>query len=89
MNSYDYGRALGFHNKALEIIAKIYGEYHPLMATSYANIGRIYYILGEKDKALEYFTKTLAILEKVDGEDHPDTIAVKEKINELLSLNEE
>lgn len=42
-------------------------------ATSYNNIGRLYYNMGEYSKALEYYEKALKIREQIFGSEHPYT----------------
>ena len=69
-----------YYQKALKIRKKIFGIKHPDTATSYNNIGSIYYNQGDYAKALEYYQKALEIFEKVLGTDHPNTILVRENI---------
>ena len=69
----DYNKALEFHFKALAIYEKVLGVEHSNTATSYNNIGIVYYCLDDYDKALEYFNKALAIYEKILGVEHADT----------------
>ena len=45
---------------------------HPVIATSYSNVGCTYGELGDRKKALEYLLKALAIREKVLPENHHD-----------------
>ena len=68
----DYAKALEYHTKALAIFEKVFGSEHPDVATSYNNIGYVYYRQGDYAKALEFYTKALAIKEKVYGSEHPD-----------------
>ena len=42
------------------------------MATTYDNIGVVFYLLGNYEKALENCRKALSIREAVLGEHHPD-----------------
>ena len=58
---------------------------HPDLATSYNNIGVVYYHKGDYESALDYFQKALAIREKVLGVDHPRTIYVRNNIEETKS----
>jgi len=46
--------------------------------------GRIYYILGEYDKAIEYYEKTLKIILSTLGENHPNTAIVYNNIGLVL-----
>ena len=43
------------------------------IATSYNNVGAVYFRLGDYENALEYCIKALAISEKIFGSEHPDT----------------
>ena len=58
---------------AMKIYEATLGEEHHNTATSYNNIGMVYYRQGNYDKALEYCLKDLAVQEKVHGTEHPDT----------------
>ena len=72
-----------YYTKSLEIYLSIFGENHPNVATSYSNIGLIYYNQGDYSKALEYFEKSYAILEKFLQDDHPAMIKIQEAIKEI------
>ncbi|MBO5839003.1 MAG: tetratricopeptide repeat protein [Bacteroidales bacterium] len=72
-NLGEYGKALEYYFKALEITKDVLGEKHTDTANSYNNIGVVYANLGEYDKALEFFNKALEIQKDVLGENHPDT----------------
>ncbi len=65
-------RSLYYHQKALVILKKIFGEEHPDVANSYNNIGVSLGDLGRYEEALEYLQKALVIQKKVFGEEHPD-----------------
>ncbi len=52
---------------------ELYGNENTDTATSYNNIGLVYYSQGDYAKALEYYFKALEIWEKVLGKEHPDT----------------
>ena len=43
--------------KALDIQERLFPGYHPSKASSYNNIGTIYYAMGDLNKSIEYFTK--------------------------------
>ena len=75
-----YSDALKWHKKALVIREKVLGADHPDTATTYNNIGLVYYSLGDYEKALEWYEKALAIQEKVLGADHPVTAATYNNI---------
>ena len=68
-----YDRALELESQLMHLREELYGLEHPDTATSYNNIGIIYYYKGDYDRALEYYLKALVIQEKVLGEDHPYT----------------
>ena len=71
-----YDKALAYFEKALAIREKIQGTEHPDIATTYNNIGSVYWNRGKQgdyDKALEYYEKALKIREKVLGTEHPNT----------------
>jgi tetratricopeptide (TPR) repeat protein len=56
-----YDTALEYYNKSLKIIIESLRPNHPNIATSYNNIGLIYYNKGEYDTALDYYNKSLKI----------------------------
>ena len=58
--------------RSLEISKSIYGEHHPGVATSYNNIGFVYYAQGDYSRALEMYERSLEIRKSVYGEHHPD-----------------
>ena len=71
-----YDKALEYYFKALAISETVLGTEHPDTATTYNNIGSVYWKRSRRDdydKALEYYFKALAIREKVLGTEHPDT----------------
>jgi len=73
---YKYGLykdAEAVYLRQIEFDEELYGKKHENTATSYNNIGSVYYSQGDYDKALEYHLKALAIREKVLGTEHPDT----------------
>ena len=71
-----YDKALEYYEKALAIRKKVLGTEHTSTATTYNNIGSVYWARGgqgDYDKALEYYEKALAIREKVLSTEHTDT----------------
>ncbi len=73
---YNYGRYIEAEKVYLRQIAlseELYGKDSTDTATSYNNIGLVYWKLGEYDKALEYYFKALKIKEKVLGIEHTST----------------
>jgi tetratricopeptide (TPR) repeat protein len=63
--------ALSYYEKSLEIRRKTLPANHPHLATSYNNIGNVYYNMGEYSKALSYYEKALEILQKTLPVNHP------------------
>ena len=78
-----WDKALEYYSRDLAICEKILGQEHPSTATSYGNIGAVYYNLGDYDKALEYYSKALAIYEKKLGKENPDTKSLYNCIADL------
>jgi tetratricopeptide (TPR) repeat protein len=68
----EYGRALDYHERAMAIRKKVYGEQHPDVATSLNNLGSAYDALGDNSKAISYYEQSLTIDEAVFGKEHPD-----------------
>ena len=56
----------------MEILLSVFGDKHPNVATSYNNIGYVYYNQGDYAQALEYYNKALEIRLSVFGDSHPD-----------------
>ena len=48
-----------YYQQSLAILKQVYGESHPIVATSYNNIGSIFDKQGDYAHALEYYQKTL------------------------------
>ena len=80
-----YDEALAYNEELLEIHEKILGRDHPDTATSYNNIGSVYYRKGDYDRALEYYMKDLEICGKILGKDHPDTAMSYNNIGNVYS----
>ena len=59
--------------RQIALSEELYGTGSTETATSYNNIGFVYYRQGDYAKALEYYFKALEISEKVLGKEHPDT----------------
>ena len=71
-----YDKALEYDEKAVVIRENVLGTEHPSTATTYNNIGLVYWKRGgqgDYDKALEYYEKALEIKEKVYGIEHTST----------------
>ena len=73
-----------YHFKALTIREKVLGTEHPDTATSYNNIGSVYYAQSDYDKALEYFNKACSTFEIVFGLEHPNTKVTLDWINSVI-----
>jgi tetratricopeptide (TPR) repeat protein len=73
-------KALEYFNKSLKIKPEVYGERNPDTATSYNNIGEVYYRLGEYEKALEYYNKAKKILLNFVDENHPNIKIMNDNI---------
>ena len=67
-----YNEAKEYHEKALIIYKKIFGEEHAGVASSYNNLGNDYQQLGQYNEAKEYHEKALIIRKKIFGEEHAD-----------------
>ena len=65
-----HNQAKEFHEKALMIRKKIFGEEHSSVATSYNNLAKVYYRIGEYNQAKELYEKALMIRKKIFGEEH-------------------
>ena len=55
------------------VLEKALGIDHPDTATSYNNIGTVYFARGNYGEALEWLEKALAVYVKVLGTEHPFT----------------
>jgi len=59
----DYKKSIEFTAKALEILLKIFGEGHLLVAMGYNNMGLAYFSLGQCEKGISYLEKALKFSE--------------------------
>ena len=74
LNKYGkYKEAEPVYLRLISLRERTQGKEHPDTATSYNNIGGVYYSQGDYTKALEYYFKALDIKEKVLGKEHPST----------------
>jgi len=89
-NLYDfngcYREAEPLFKQSLGIFRKIYGEYHPDVATSLDNLAKLYYEEGKNDEAESLYKQSLEITGKIYGEYHPDVAA---SLNNLAVLYDE
>ncbi len=81
--SGDYEKALEYYNMALDVRLKLLGPNNLDVAGTYGNIGGIYYTTGNLQKADEYYQKNLTIYKSILGEDNPQTIKVKNRLEEV------
>ena len=68
-----YKKAEKLYQMALTFCRDILGENHSYTATSYRNLGVIYYLQKEYKKAEELYEKSLKIQKDLLGENHEDT----------------
>ncbi|CAF4248092.1 unnamed protein product, partial [Rotaria sordida] len=67
----DYSKALEFYEKSHKIFEKALPPNHPSLASSYNNIGLVYYNMGGYSKALEFYEKSHKIYSKALPPNHP------------------
>ena len=79
----EYQKAKGFHERALMIRRRVFGENHYDVASSYNNLASVYYSLGEYDPAKDLHEKALMIRKKIFGKDHAN---VAGSYNNLASV---
>jgi tetratricopeptide (TPR) repeat protein len=53
----EYRKAIKYYEQALSIGKEVYGERHPVVATTLNNLGQAWANLGEYEKAIEYIQK--------------------------------
>ena len=68
----DYEDAMALYKRALDSAIEQFGENNSDVATSYNNIGLVYYNQGNYAQTLEYCNKALEIYLSVFGDSHPD-----------------
>lgn len=68
----DLKAALAAYAQNLLIERKLFSADHPCFASTYHNIGQVYYDLGDYSKALDYYKKALEIRKKSLPSNHPD-----------------
>lgn len=81
-NLGEYEKALEYYMKALAIREKVLGREHPDTATTYNNIGVLYYYMQDYVEAKQYLQKAYFILAKIFGNEHPYT----KKSNESVEI---
>ena len=70
----NYGEAMEYYTKTLEINKIIHGEMHSATAASYSKLGEIYHRRANYKEAIEFYSKSLEINRVIYGEQH-STIA--------------
>lgn len=83
----DFNQALKFHRRALEIRTRALGDVHPDIASSYNNIGCIYWQKGDYNKTFEYFLKAIEINDKIWSKGHPDTASIYNNIGGVYQIH--
>ena len=78
-----YKEAEPLFNQALEIRRKIYGEYHPSVASSLNNLAELYRKEGKYNEAEPLYKQSLEITRKIYGEYHP---YIATSLNNLAAL---
>ena len=81
----DYNNAMEYFQIALTSSLSFFGEENTHVATSYANIGSIYFSQGDYGRALEYQTKALEIQKKIFGDEHLDVAVSYTNIGSIYS----
>ncbi len=77
-----YLNAIEYHQRALSIDQRVYGERHLYVAIDLNNLGIVWSDLGKYEKAIEFHEQALSIYKEVYGERHPD---VADTLNNLGS----
>lgn len=74
---------LALYKEALSIQRKAFGEEHPALATTYANLGFVAAEDGKLEEAKAYTEKALKIRKAKLGEDHPLTFDVEDQLADI------
>ena len=67
-----YDQAKECHEKSLSITKAMYGEQHGDIATSYNNLGNVFWELHQYDQAKKYYEKSFRIRKDIYDENHSD-----------------
>ena len=70
-----YNQAKEYHEKSLAIRKEIYGEHHGDVATSYNDLGNVFWELHQYNQAKEYYEKSFSIRKDIYGERHSSDLA--------------
>jgi tetratricopeptide (TPR) repeat protein len=79
----EYSEALSFCKKAVALREKTLPLDHLDFATTYNNIGLVYYLMEDYSKALSFFERTLDIWQYSLPSNHPNIKAVQEMIEDI------
>lgn len=80
----DQQKALAFLQRARAIQEASLNPFHPTLATTYLNLGRVMKAHKGYDEALAMYQKALKIQEKVLGVHHPTTASTYSSVASLL-----
>jgi len=81
--SGQHQKAGPLYKESMTTLAKILGQDHPQLATSWYQLGELQETLGEYDKAVALYKKSLQILEMKRGMDHPVLATILDKLAAL------
>ena len=84
----DYRQAIEYYKKAYDIYLKEYGESHKTTLVCYCNLATAYKNLGDYKQALERYTIAYPLMKKTFGEDDPNTLIIKNRLDELLNMEQ-
>ena len=73
----EYSKALSFYDIAFDIRQNILPANHPDLATSYNNIGVVYYNMQDRSKALSFLQKAMNIRAYSLPSTHPDLLGTR------------
>lgn len=71
--------------RQIALSEKVYGSDSTNTASSYNDIGVVFYHRSEYNKALEYYMKALHVFKNVHGDNHPDTSLIYNNIGMLYN----
>ena len=82
----DYPAARHLLERALAIPEGTLESDDPILATSYNNLGSLFYHMGDYPQANSYYQKALAIDEKVLESEHPSLATIYNNLGELFRV---
>ena len=68
----DYQRGYDYHQKALDIRRRIFGDEHPKIASSYLDLATYYRAINMYERELELLEEALVMQKKILGDYHKD-----------------